>query len=168
MPNNIPLEIRPLLVSDWPSVSTILQEGIATGNATFENKLPEWEEWDSTHLRDGRLVAERGGIVVGWTALTAVSGRCAYSGVAEVSVYVSSAMRRNGIGRRLLEGLIGESEKRGYWTLQAMIFPENEASITLHRKCGFRIVGRREWLGKMGDRWRDVILLERRSALAGK
>jgi len=157
-----------VLPSDWPSIRTIYQEGIDTGNATFEDQVPDWEQWDSGHLRDGRLVAERGGIVVGWAALTAVSGRCVYSGVAEVSVYVAAAARGQGVGGVLLGALVKESEERGLWTLQTGIFPENKASLALHQKCGFRIIGRRERLGKMGDRWRDVLLLERRSAVVGK
>jgi phosphinothricin acetyltransferase len=167
MPKNIPMDIRPLLPVDWPAVRMIYKEGIATGNATFEDDAPAWEEWDSAHLRDGRLVAQREGAVVAWAALSPVSGRCVYSGVAEVSVYVSSGARGMGIGKNLLEALVKESELKGYWTLQAGIFPENEASLALHKACGFRIVGRRERLGKMDGRWRDVMLLERRSAILG-
>jgi phosphinothricin acetyltransferase len=167
MSENISVEIRPLLPDDWPAVQTIYKEGIATGNATFEDDAPAWEEWDPAHLREGRLVARREGAVVAWAALSPVSGRCVYSGVAEVSVYVSSAARGMGIGRKLLEALVKESEEKGFWTLQAGIFPENEASLALHKTCGFRIVGRRERLGKMDGRWRDVILLERRSAVSG-
>jgi L-amino acid N-acyltransferase YncA len=157
-----------MLPSDWPSIRTIYQEGIDTGNATFEDQVPDWEEWDSAHLRDGRLVALRDGKVVGWAALTAVSGRCVYSGVAEVSVYVAAAARGQGVGGVLLGALVKESEERGFWTRQTGIFPENKASLALHQKCGFRIIGRRERLGKMGDRWRDVMLLERRSTVVGE
>jgi L-amino acid N-acyltransferase YncA len=163
-----PLEIRPLRPEDWPAVRTIYLEGIATGDATFEDQPPTWEEWDSAHLRDGRLVAEREGTVVAWASLAPVSGRCVYSGVAEDSVYVASAARGTGVGRKLLEALVNASEQKGYWMLQAGIFPENEASLALHRKCGFRIVGVRERIGRMNGRWRDVIFLERRSAVAGK
>jgi phosphinothricin acetyltransferase len=161
------MTIRPLLPGDWPAVSAIYIEGIATRNATFENDAPPWEEWDSAHLRDGRLVATSEGSVVGWAALSPVSGRCVYSGVAEDSVYVSAAARGIGVGRKLLETLVEESETKGFWTIQAGIFPENEASLALHTACGFRIVGVRERQGKMDDRWRDVILMERRSAAVG-
>jgi phosphinothricin acetyltransferase len=157
-----------MVIADWPAVRAIYQEGIATRNATFENDAPPWEEWDSGHLRDGRLVALLDGKVIAWASLSPVSGRCVYSGVAEVSIYIAAAMRGQGIGGALLETLIRESEEKGFWTLQAGIFPENEASMALHQKYGFRIVGRRDRLGKMDDRWRDVMLLERRSAVAGK
>jgi L-amino acid N-acyltransferase YncA len=168
MPKNIPLEIRPMLPGDWPAVRAIFAEGIDTGNATFEEKPPDWEEWDSSHLRDGRLVAVLDGQVVAWASLTSVSGRCVYAGVAEVSIYTAAAMRGKGIGGTLMESLIKESEEKGYWTLQAGIFPENEASMALHQKYGFRIVGVRERLGKMDERWRDVMLLDRRSTVVGK
>jgi L-amino acid N-acyltransferase YncA len=167
MLKNISLEIRPMLADDWPAVRTIFQEGIDTGNATFEEQSPDWEEWDSAHLRDGRLVAVVEGQVVAWASLTSVSGRCVYSGVAEVSIYIAAAMRGKGIGGELMETLIKESEEKGYWTLQAGIFPENEASMALHQKYGFRIIGVRERLGKMDERWRDVMLLERRSTVVG-
>jgi phosphinothricin acetyltransferase len=168
MLKNIPLEIRPMLPGDWSAVRAIFHEGIDTGNATFEEQPPDWEEWDSAHLRDGRLVAVLEGQVVAWASLTSVSGRCVYAGVAEVSIYIAAAMRGKGIGGALMETLIKESEEKGYWTLQAGIFPENEASMALHQKYGFRIVGVRERLGKMDGRWRDVMLLERRSTVAGK
>jgi len=157
-----------MLPGDWPAVRAIFHEGIDTGNATFEEQAPDWEEWDSSHLRDGRLVAVLEGQVVAWASLTSVSGRCVYAGVAEVSIYIVAAMRGKGIGGVLMESLIKESEEKGYWTLQAGIFPENEASMALHQKYGFRIVGVRERLGKMDERWRDVMLLERRSAVVGK
>jgi L-amino acid N-acyltransferase YncA len=161
------MSIRPLAPEDWPFVRAIYKEGIATGNATFEDDAPPWEEWDSAHLRDGRLVASLAGTVVGWAALSPVSGRCVYSGVAEDSVYVSAAARGIGVGRKLLQALVEESEAKGYWTIQAGIFPENEASLALHTTCGFRLVGRRERLGAMDGRWRDVILMERRSSAVG-
>jgi L-amino acid N-acyltransferase YncA len=167
MSKSAPVEIRPLLPEDWPSVRTIYREGIATGNATFETDAPEWEVWDSKHLRDARLAAVLDGRVVGWAALAPVSDRCVYSGVAELSIYVASAMRGKGVGKTLLDALVLESEAKGFWTLQTGVFPENKASLALHQKCGFRIVGRRERIGKMGSRWRDVIFLERRSAIAG-
>lgn len=151
----------------WDVVRAIYQDGIATGDATFETKAPEWAEWDASHIPAPRLVATDGGRVLGWAALSAVSERCVYGGVAEVSVYVAADARGMGVGRALLRRLIEESETNGIWMLQAGIFPENTASIELHRKCGFREVGRRERLGKHFGRWRDVLLLERRSRVAG-
>jgi len=139
-------------------------EGIKTGVATFETEVPPYKEWDKAKLEFGRLVFENGGgQVVGWTALSGVSDRCVYGGVAEVMVYVSSSARGMGVGSKLLEALIIDSEDNGIWTLQAGIFKENEASIYIHRKAGFRIVGTRENLGKMGDTWHDVMMLEKRS-----
>jgi phosphinothricin acetyltransferase len=164
---NEPVRAEPMLPSDWESVRKIYLEGIATGNATFEQSAPEWEKWDAGHLRACRLVARRGGEVLGWAALSAVSDRCVYGGVAEISVYVAEAARGQGIGRTLLGALAHESEKEGIWTLQAGIFPENTASIELHAKCGFRVVGTRERLGRMNGHWRDVVLMERRSTVAG-
>jgi phosphinothricin acetyltransferase len=162
------MRIRTLTPEDWPAVQAIYREGIASGDATFELDAPAWPEWDAAHLRACRLVAVDGDGVVGWAALSAASGRAVYAGVAEVSVYVAAAWRRRGIGRALLERLIADSETAGIWTLQAGIFPENEASISLHERCGFRLVGRRERLGRHHGRWRDVLLLERRSAVAGR
>jgi phosphinothricin acetyltransferase len=152
---------------DWEAVRAIYQEGLATGNATFETAVPTWEEWTQDHLQDGRLVARRQGQILGWAALTPVSGRCVYAGVAEVSVYVAAAARGHGVGKTLLQALVQESEKAGIWTLQAGIFPENGASLALHHACGFRQVGRRERLGQVDGVWRDVILLERRSQVVG-
>ncbi|MEW6184644.1 MAG: N-acetyltransferase family protein [Thermodesulfobacteriota bacterium] len=148
---------------DWPAVKTIYEQGLATGNATFEGEAPSWEDWDAGHLQECRLVAVAAERVVGWAALSRVSGRCVYAGVAEVSVYIAAEERGRGIGKQLLQSLIRESEQHGIWTLQSGIFPENEASIALHRKCGFRLIGRREKLGQMNGRWRDVLLYERRS-----
>ncbi|MBZ5544803.1 MAG: GNAT family N-acetyltransferase [Acidobacteriia bacterium] len=152
---------------DWEQVRAIYLEGIATRNATFETGAPSWEKWDAGHLADLRLVARAMNQVLGWAALSAVSGRCVYAGVAEVSVYVRARFTRQGIGRTLFEALIALSEQHGIWTLQAGIFPENVASLALCRKCGFREVGRRERLGKLDGVWRDVLLLERRSRIAG-
>jgi L-amino acid N-acyltransferase YncA len=152
---------------DWPAVRAIYEEGIATGQATFQVHAPTWEEWDGGHLSHCRLIAERTSLVVGWAALSGVSSRCVYAGVAEVSIYVAAAARGGGIGRRLLEALVAESERAGIWTLQAGIFPENLPSLTVHERCGFRRVGRREKLGQMDGRWRDVLLLERRSRSVG-
>lgn len=158
--------IRPMTPDDWPRVRAIYLEGIATRNATFETTAPEWEAWDAGHLAQPRLVAEPRE-VMGWAALSPVSKRAVYAGVADVSVYVAHEARGRGIGRQLLEALIAESEQHGLWTLQAGIFPENLASLALHRACGFRVIGRRERIGAMGDRWRDVMLLERRSDVTG-
>jgi L-amino acid N-acyltransferase YncA len=152
---------------DWSAVRSIYQEGIATGNATFETDAPEWQEWDKTHLGDCRFVARRERQVVGWGALSPVSSRCVYAGVAEVSIYVTASARGEGIGKTLLRTLIEASERQGIWTLQAGVFPENEASIALHKAYGFREVGYRERIGQMNGTWRDVILFERRSEVAG-
>lgn len=153
---------------DWPGVRAIYLESIATGNATFETEAPQWESWDAAHLTACRLVAEdAGGVLVGFAALSPVSRRQVYAGVAEVSVYVSGAARGAGVGGALLRELIGASEAAGFWTLQAGIFPENLASLRLHQKCGFRVLGVRERVGCLGGRWRDVVLLERRSATTG-
>jgi L-amino acid N-acyltransferase YncA len=165
--------IRPMTPEDWPSVRAIYEEGIATGDATFEASAPTWAEWDRGHVRECRIVATGAATatgeaeVLGWAALSPVSGRCVYAGVAEVSVYVGATARGRAVGRALLEHLIEESERRGYWTLQAGVFPENVASVALHRRCGFRVVGTRERLGEMNGRWRDVVLLERRSPHVG-
>ena len=159
--------IRPMTPDDWPRVRAIYLQGIATRNATFETEAPEWAAWDAGHLSAPRLVAETDGEVAGWAALSLVSKRAVYAGVAEVSVYVADDARGRGLGRGLLEQLIDASERQGVWTLQAGIFPENEASVALHLRCGFRLVGRRERIGAMGARWRDVMVLERRSTIAG-
>jgi L-amino acid N-acyltransferase YncA len=152
---------------DWSAVREIYGEGIATGNATFETALPDWEKWNSNHRQDCRLVAGTNEQVLGWAALSPVSSRRVYSGVAEVSVYVAAAARGRGVGKVLLGALVEESELHGIWTLQAGIFPENIASIALHETCGFRKVGVRRRIGKLGETWRDVALLERRSSRVG-
>ncbi len=154
--------------ADWEAVRAIYVEGLATGNATFERSAPDWTKWDSGHLRVCRLVARGDGGVLGWAALSPVSARAVYAGVAEVSVYVGEEARGRGVGLALLEELVAESDREGIWTLQASIFPENEASIALHRKCGFREVGRREAIGCMDGRWRDTVLMERRSSVVGR
>lgn len=161
------VESAPIKPEDWPSVRAIYQEGIETGNATLETAVPEWAEWDSSHQADCRLIACLDGEIAGWAALTPVSGRCVYTGVAEVSVYVAAEARGKGIGKALLQRLIECSEKAGIWTLQAGILPENEASIALHKACGFRVVGVRERLGQLNGVWRDVVLMERRSLVVG-
>ncbi len=153
--------------ADWPGVRAIYEEGIATGLATFETAAPEWETWDVAHLRECRLVASPEGRVLGWAALSPVSGRCVYAGVAEVSVYVAAAARGRGVGRALLDALVVASEARGLWTLEAGIFSENHASLTLHARSGFRVVGRRERIGQLHGVWRDTLLLERRSSVVG-
>ena len=161
------IEIDSLYADDWESVRAIYIEGIKTGHATFETDAPNWERWDGAHLKIARLVARESNEVIGWAALSPVSTRRVYAGVAEVSVYVAARARGRGVGRQLLTALISESERSGVWTLQAGIFPENESSIALHEACGFRKSGRRERIGKLGDVWRDVILMERRSPVVG-
>lgn len=161
--------IEPLTVEHWDDVRSIYLEGIATGDATFEQTAPEWREWDEGHLGVCRIVArnqERNQeTVVGWAALSAISHRPVYVGVAEVSIYVAERARGRGIGAQLILRLIDDSEAAGIWTLQAAIFPENRASLRLHKSAGFREVGLRSRLGYLHGRWRDVLLLERRSAI---
>jgi len=159
--------IEKMKAEDWVKVQTIYQEGIDNGNATFETTVPEWEEWNRSHLRDCRLVARSGGQILGWAALSPVSGRCAYRGVAEVSLYVKTSARRKGVGKTLLKAIIEQSEAAEIWTLQGCSFRENTASLALQRKCGFRKVGYRERIGQVNDIWKDVILMERRSKVAG-
>ena len=156
-----------MLPEHWPSVKRIYEEGIATGNATFQTTAPAWEEWDAEHVKNSRLVAIEHAEVQGWAAVTAVSGRCVYAGVAEVSVYVAAAARGKGIGKKLLNALIQETEKNNFWTLQAGVFPENTASIKIHEESGFRIIGKREKIGQLKGVWRDTLLLERRSTIVG-
>jgi len=160
--------IESMRPEDWPAVRGIYEEGIAGGNATFEMYAPTWDAWDRGHLRECRLVARRGDRVVGGVALSPVSQRAVYRGVAEVSIYVAADARGRGVGGGLLQRLITDSEDAGIWTLQAGVMAENEPSLALHRSCGFREVGRRERIGKHGDRWRDVVLLERRSPVVGR
>jgi phosphinothricin acetyltransferase len=157
------VEVVPLEPGHWEAVRRIYLEGIETRNATFETTAPTWEAWDSSHIDGLRVVAMCDGQVVGWAALSRVSDRCVYGGVAEESVYVAATKRGRGIGRLLLEELIRMSEQAGIWTIQTGIFPENEASIRLHERVGFRVLGVREKLGKLDGDWRDVAFLERRS-----
>jgi L-amino acid N-acyltransferase YncA len=159
------MQIRKLSPEDWQQVKVIYEKGIQTGNATFQTSAPSWEDWDQSHLSSCRIVMEEDGKVIGWGALTPVSSRCVYAGVAEVSVYVDPAQSGKGIGLTLLNELIKQSETEGIWTLQAGIFPENIASIRIHEKAGFRIIGIREKIGKQNGIWRDTALLEKRSNL---
>jgi phosphinothricin acetyltransferase len=155
--------VEPMTAADWPGVRAAYEAGIATGQATFDTTVPGWEEWDATHLPEHRFVARDGGAVVGWAAASPVSDRCCYAGVVEVSVYVDPSAQGRGVGRALLEAFVASTEAAGVWTVQAGVFPENEASLRLHERCGFRRVGIRERLGQLGGEWRDVVLLERRS-----
>jgi phosphinothricin acetyltransferase len=171
--------ILPMLPHHWPAVRQIYDEGIATGNATFETELPDWEKWNISHRHDCRLVAvpltahagtastAHDAGILGWAALSPISARYVYRGVCEVSVYVAASARGGGVGKALLHALVRASEESGIWTLQAGIFPENRASIALHKSCGFREVGVRSRIGKLGSTWRDVLLLERRSDRVG-
>ena len=160
--------IDPLQPEDAEQVLAIYAEGIATQDATFQTEVPSWEEWDAAHLEAPRLVArDEDGRVLGWCALSPISRRPVYAGVTEESVYVAASARGRGIGRRLLEAMAKASEDAGIWTMQTGIFPENKASIALHEACGFRIVGTRERVGRHFGRWRDVVLMERRSEVAG-
>jgi len=160
-------DIRAMLSEDWSAIRTIYFEGMATGSATFETETPDWPEWNKRHLQECRLVAQDGRQIVGWVALSPVSSRRVYAGVAEVSVYVAAAAQGRGVGTILLQSLIEHSENCGIWTLQAGIFPENVRSIALHKSCGFREVGFRQKIGQRGGIWRDVLLLERRSSRVG-
>lgn len=156
-----------MVSEDWESVRSIYEEGIQTGNATFQQTAPSWEEWDQSHVKELRYVACINEQVVGWVALSPTSSRCVYQGVAEVSIYISEIARGNGIGSKLLEMLIDGSEEKGYWTLQAGIFPENIPSLQLHKNFGFIEVGRRVRIGQLNGVWRDVLLIERRSKKVG-
>ncbi|MEJ2703078.1 MAG: GNAT family N-acetyltransferase [Sedimentisphaerales bacterium] len=152
---------------DWPAVKAIYEEGIATGNATFEADAPDWEQWDKHHLCDCRLIVRSADEIIGWFALSLVSNRCVYNGVAEGSLYVKSSARGKGVGKALLKAAVEESERLGFWTLQSGVFPENAASIAMQKACGFRQVGIREKIGCMDGKWRDVVLMERRSKVVG-
>lgn len=157
------LTLRPLLAADWPDVERIYEAGIESGNATFETTTPAWSTWDSHHLGGHRLVAIQAGEVAGWAALAPVSARECYAGVTEDSVYVARWAQGLGVGTALLTRLVADAELAGIWTITAGIFPENEASLALHRRCGFRVVGVRSAIGRLDGRWRDVVLMERRS-----
>ncbi|AWX44892.1 Phosphinothricin acetyltransferase [Flagellimonas maritima] len=153
--------------SDWKQVSQIYEQGIATGLATFEQQIPSYESWDNAHVKECRIIAISSAKILGWAALSPVSSRCVYGGVGEVSVYVASNSKGKGVGRLLLEQLISESETAGFWTLQSGIFPDNESSIALHKKTGFRYIGKRERIGKINGEWKDNLLFEKRSEVVG-
>ena len=161
------LKTREMQSSDWNAVAKIYAEGIATGYATFEKNIPTYESWNNAHLPICRLVAVKNSNVMGWAALSPVSSRCAYGGVAEVSIYVSEKYKGHGVGSMLINKLISQSEDKGFWTLQSGIFPENESSIALHKKAGFRYIGRREKVGQLNGIWKDNLLFERRSKSVG-
>jgi phosphinothricin acetyltransferase len=161
------VNVDAMVAADWPNVSAIYIEGIATGNATFETLAPTWDEWDRAHLPFGRLVARQGRTIAGWAALSRVSQRSAYAGVLELSVYVASWARGQRVGSALMRAAIEESERHGIWTLQGSIFAENVPSLRLCEAAGFRQVGRRERIGQSGGKWRDTILVERRSKTIG-
>ncbi len=157
------LEIVAMEAAHWERVDEIYAEGIATGVATFETETPTWAEWDAAHLSFGRLVALADGEIVGWAALAPISRRACYRGVAEVSVYVATAARGQGVGTALMRRLADDATAGGIWTLQATVFPENDASLALHQRVGFRVVGRRQLIAQLGGIWRDTVLLERRA-----
>ncbi len=161
------MNIRKMTPTDWDAVAAIYAEGIATGVATFEKDIPTYESWDAAHMKSCRLVAVAENQILGWAALSPVSNRCVYGGIGEVSVYVSSESRGHGVGKTLLNALVTESEAAGLWTIQSGIFPENESSIKLHKNVGFRLIGKRERVGKLDGIWRDNLLFERRSQRVG-
>jgi len=162
------MKFQELTSKHWAQVKDIYEQGIATGNATFQTASPSWEEWDSSHVKTSRIVVTENNEVLGWAAITPVSGRCVYAGVGEVSVYVAANAQGRGLGKALLQELIKQSEADGFWTLTAGIFPENKGSLKIHEKAGFKILGIRERIGKMNGKWRDTVLLERRSEVVGK
>lgn len=162
------ITFRPMTEQDWPEVSSIYKQGIDTGRATFQSSIPEYNEWDAGHIKECRIVAVENGKIVGWTALSKVSSRCVYGGVAEVSIYIAEGSRGKRIGKALLDHLVPESEKAGFWMLQSGIMEDNAASLKLHDACGFRKVGFREKIGKdCNSKWRSTVLMERRSRVAG-
>ncbi|MCQ2010175.1 GNAT family N-acetyltransferase [Sporolactobacillus sp. STSJ-5] len=167
--NRANFQIDYMKESDWDQVKQIYLDGIRTGIATFQTEAPEWEGWDKAHVPSCRIVARSEDLILGWAALSPTSSRCCYKGIGEVSVYVSERCKGKGIGSALLQRLISESEKNGFWTLQSSITKENRASRALHEKCGFREIGFREKVAQMPDgAWHDVVLVERRSSVIGK
>ena len=160
--DSAPITIEALRAEHWPGVARVYEEGIATRNATFETEVPAWEAWDASHLTEHRFVALRDTDVVGWAAVSPVSGRCCYQGVVENSVYVAESSRGQGIGRALLERLLESADRAGFWTVQASVFADNAASIEFHKRCGFRVVGTRVRIAQLDGVWRDTVLLERR------
>lgn len=161
------MEIFKIESHHYPQIAAIYLQGISSGNATFQTEVPDWTDWDKSHLPHSRLAVFVNNDIAGWAALTPVSSRCVYAGVGEVSIYIADKYRGKGIGKALFSQLIKDSEENGLWTLQSGIFPENTASIKLHEACGFRQIGYREKIGKMNGIWRDNIILERRSKTAG-
>jgi L-amino acid N-acyltransferase YncA len=161
------MKVRRMHEEDADRILAIYAEGIEDGLATFETECPSWQEWDETHHRECRLVAESDGTVVGWAALSPVSRRACYRGVAEISVYVARAARGRAVGSALLKALVGESEKAGYWTLQGVTLEENTASVRMQKRCGFRVVGVRERIGNLDGEWKTTVLTERRSEVVG-
>lgn len=161
------MEIREMTPNDWQAVAGIYAEGIATGYATFEKEIPDYNTWNANHLKTCRLVAAEGSLILGWAALSPVSSRCVYGGVAEVSIYIRTNNWGKGIGILLLKELVQRSEEAGFWTLQSGIFPENKGSVKLHEKAGFRLIGKREKVGKLDGVWKDNLLFEKRSNLVG-
>jgi L-amino acid N-acyltransferase YncA len=159
--------IHSLSVVHWPQVKSIYEQGIASGHATFQTSAPDWEQWDKAHIAIPRLVMTEDDRVLAWAALSPVSSRSVYAGVAEVSIYVAAENQGRGIGKHILEQLILQSEHNNFWTLQAAIFPENKPSLKIHERLGFRVIGERERIGKMNGIWRSTILMERRSKIVG-
>jgi L-amino acid N-acyltransferase YncA len=158
------VEIRALTRADWPRVEAIYAEGIATGNATFDTEPPSWEEFDAARLPEHRFVAVENGEVVGWIAVSPTSSRRCYAGVVENSVYVAEAARGRGVGRAMMDAMLASTDAAGIWTIETGVFPENRATLALHERAGFRVVGRRERIAQLDGVWRDTLLLERRSA----
>ncbi|MGO4918625.1 GNAT family N-acetyltransferase [Maribacter spongiicola] len=161
------ITIRTMLATDWESVANIYKQGIDTGMATFETNVPTFEAWDEAHMRTCRFIAESTSEIMGWVALSPVSSRCVYGGVAEISVYISENSRGKGLGKLLLEHVISASEQEGIWTLQSGIFPTNYGSIKIHEATGFRMIGKRERVGRLHSKWVDNVLFERRSSIVG-
>jgi phosphinothricin acetyltransferase len=163
----VSMEFIAVTEENYPELVQIYQQGIATGMATFETSAPSYEDWDQAHLPFGRILAVENDQVLGWASLAKVSDRCVYGGVAENSIYVTPSAQGKGVGTKLLNKLIDISEANGIWTLQCGIMRANKASIALHEKCGFRIIGYREKIGKLQGVWKDNIILERRSTKVG-